>query len=399
MSEHELDKLFSKKLKARPLDYNPKAWAAMEAMLEAKTRSYAFYWRSAAAILFMAALLGIPALNQPGLQEVQKATEQPVSKNNSSNNIQVQPDKPTDIAPKLSQEQPTEKVAQRANKQRTSLQKSESSKSIAASSANTKKRLDEPGSFDELRSKQNLSNSEYSALYEKQVAVKALAVLNMRSINQSMELELGEPFLYETKNNKKSINWGQAYVSAALLTSSVDFSVNQGAGFSLGVGYQKQLSSAFQIGAEINYVYRATPSLTTKHDSVFYSFSQERVTNTTQVKSLSQLQIPVYVNYTLANKHRLGVGFYGSVLLNADVVNSREQRSSSQLLHKTSAPVEQEENWVNPFGMGWLAQYGYILSPSLELGFRFNQSLTDVDNAKEGNQFLSDGRVFIQYGF
>lgn len=402
MSEHELDKLFSKKLASRTFAYNPKAWEAMEEMLDERKRSYTAYWRSAAAILLMGCLLGIAALTQTTEVAATQQQESVVTNEASTSEETIVTQKPESNY-NQSLFTPEAAVAEEAYVDEATDALQQNTRDIASENIeSTPLALGTEEPLQEAPGEEVPVVEETTALAAAtphgSTTLQSLPSLKVQPI-QAMPDFMGDLLARVSRKKPVHKHWGKAYANVSALMSSLDYSARQGAGFAIGLGYTTQLSKKWQAGAELNLTQRNTPNFAFKNDSVFYGFTQERVTHTTEVRSLTHLQLPLYVNYTVANKHRIGVGAYAAVLLYADVVSSKEKRSFEDLTQKSSIAVEGEKDWVNPLVVGGFVQYSYILSGDLELGVRAGSSFTDLDNENGNKRLLGETGLFLHYGF
>jgi hypothetical protein len=407
MSEHEIDKLFSNKLTSRSFAYNPKAWEAMEAMLDARKKSYAFYWRSAAVILLLGGLLSIAALNQsvtPTPQEQLMPAPQRDAITYEAEYDQLGSSGFTIGTPDYTL--PDEEAAPEENN--TLADEAATAEVKEQPEAYAAQKEDAAGEVVEAAPEEVPAAAVAEASVPTSTQEAALTVEPMPQSMPSLGVQLVNKEFAFTTDPISSIPFrrivrqkptGRPYVSVAALVSAMDFSATSGAGFSAGVGYKKQLSGKWEVGAELNVVQRSTPNFVFKQDSIFYGFGQERVTHTTEVKSVVHVQLPVYINYTVADKHKFGAGAYAGVLVHADVVTSKEKRNFQELIHKSSEQVQEEKDWVQPFAAGAFVQYSYSLSPDLDLGVRGAGSFTDAGNGDGGKRVLTDARLFLQYGF
>ncbi len=396
MSDKELDKLFSKKLRNRQFDYNPKAWKAMEELLDNRNKAHAFYWRSAAVILLLGAVAASFALMQPSVSGHPKHefVLPPVAVSPQAEENQ-QPAKETGGVPEAGNTRSSVNAPVVSSEQQLSAPVAKTGK------PSLKKTVNERLFAAHLGAQEEKSDAVQSriALHEESSDWEAPGYLGLAELPETPYLAM--PF--ESAPNKrpktKYHSPSRFYFNVGGSWSAVNFSAHQGYGWSAGLGYARNIGRGWSLAAEVNVVQRHSPGISQQRDSTFYSFNEERVIHTREVASLTHLELPLLLQYNTGTRHQWGIGGYAALLLDYEVQTVKERHVFEELVSKFNVQQPSEPEFLNRYDFGLLGQYRYRLSPSVNLGTRISGSLSDISTTDKRHMALTDVRMFLQYAF
>lgn len=407
MSEKDLDNLFKSKLGERAFKYNPKAWQAMEQILDSRKRGLAFYWRTAAAVLAFFGLSLVFALNQPKMALQQNELSTPVSIMQDAENpmpsVEVESTKPTNSALNNKQNEPTTNsvAVVPSSKSNTSI--------TGATSPNAptyKKEHKNPVVITGDETNVESKNS-------KVVASSSEVLLEVEPIQSDVlvlpELELNQMTIATTEGDIKNVN-KKSEISAKQLgiypfirmsgmTSSINLNATNGYGFSAGGGIEKSIGKHFSVAAGINYVQRSRPGLNKSSDSVFYGFTAERKIKEEEILRTHHVEMPLTLTFLANSRHRIGAGVSAAYLIDSEA-SVATQESRFEELVKSSKSVENVlKHELNAWNFGAHLQYQFLIAPRLSIGTSLHYSFSDFTLETPTNQRLTDVRLFLQYAF
>lgn len=410
MSDKGLDEIFRKKLTNREFEFNPANWEAMEAMLDADRKPAVFYWwTSAAVVLFGLLTAGIAIFQNPVLEN----DIQPISTNIQNENS----------IPTLEDE-------------RESFQNSENSianeMESSTSNANEHKpdveqSMAKPNSSDEEEFGIGNNPQEAEAIAavqgteETQNAVSANANNQAPSEIREDETEiafldlLAKPFpiLITVQNN--SLIPHRQYPSSDIRKFQKQHEVSMIAGIGagpsfnggeeskdwlIGLNYEYRFSFNWSINTSLSYNAKMSPGIVHHSDSIFHSFSPERIITERENKRLDYFELPIQITRSFNSKHQLGLGIYSSVLFSTVTDVKRTSITIKETKESEFSESGLSENF-KVFDYGLTSSYSYQFNPSLNLGVQFKYGLSDitVNNTQELNGYHRNisTRLILRY--
>lgn len=396
MSDKNLDNLFKSKLGERSFEYNPKAWQAMEQMLDDRKPSLAFYWGTAATVLAFFGLSLIFALTQTSA----------VSNNEVLNPVVVSPN--TEELNLSNHQKPLKKeqnnVADNIERLKEPSTQENTSRTTNAEESSTIANQASQPSF-KTTPKAAIDNNTNETVAQKEtenVTLKTKNLLTLPELEYSSIIIDSEAALRKPTRKPFALTpatkWVYPFVRVGGLSSSVNFNATNGYGFSAGVGLDKPLSPNWLVSTSINYVQRTKPGLQKTADSLKYSFTESRIKYQEEIVLTQHLEIPVSINYQIANRHRLGAGVSFSYLLNADAYRERNEKSfkSQRVDYDLGSP---KLYYLAKYNWSTHLQYQFLIAKKISLGTSIHYSFTDFTLETTEKQHLTDVRLFLQYAF
>lgn len=402
MTDKELDKLFESKLQEREFEMNPENWAAMEAILDAKTkRGGAFYWRSVAAVFAFGILAALSLLivdpGTPAEQNVVQEEQQfrkpnaPLEKPNSST---------TEEKPVLINEQnmdaPGESLISDAPAQTgrsgelkpqgsspsspppaegstPASDNAETSGGALATIPSDVESTDTPSvTANTLGTEaENSSNEDLAFLHldSKELATLETPVVELNPASV-------EPFTPEALSIFSARH--EFFATGSSLVGNAFSSNNAGLGFSAGLGYRLRLDPKLSVEVSANYLQLNSVDLTDKRDSTFFNFGKEHIQINRQVNQLGYLQIPIALTYHLNSRHSVGMGGYTSLLLSVTEKLERTHEVAKRPTQYSTATNTGYHEDFRRFDYGFTANYFYRVTPALSFGVQVQKGFTDI---------------------
>ncbi len=411
MSEKDLDNLFKSKLGERAFEYNPKAWQAMEQILDSRKRGLAFYWRSAAAVLAFFGLSLIFALNQPEI----------VSTNTQQNKAVSATQKQKNTVPAAAEFENNSAKENAMNNEKNGVSNdvvvaNPAALNTAVAEENTafnstkKNELNEKPSLGAT----NQNNTSNATAFSAQEDEKALAVANEKLLTENDFVVLPELKLKQIvvdANRGAVINTDKRppfsakklglfpFVRISGMSSSINLNATNGYGFSIGGGVEKTLGSNFSVATSINYVQRSRPGLNKSSDSTFYKFAAERIFRREEILRTHHVELPLTFTYLANSRHRIGAGFSAAYLFGSEATVDLEKSKSDELIKRdrnTEAVVKHD---LNTWNFGAHVQYQFLIAPRFSMGTSLHYSFSDFTLDTPTEQRLTDVRLFLQYAF
>ncbi len=392
MTEQELEKLFKSKLASGNYQYNPAAWHAMENILDQNaSRGGWYFWRSAAAILAFAFLLGAinfwqtsqmpPATTEQNALSPQLASDQdPIkpkglnARDHSELNAQIQTDIEQSEGSIANAPTPTNpEIAVPARDKRSENATNKLANSYANNPSDVKSAVIAMGI-----NEQNLISLMDSD--------KATALLNLQSKDISYTpsipsgtLELDHiPNLVPRKYARQGV-----FIKGGTLLNEAYHDSRMGVGFHLGIEYHLGLAKNLDLSAGLNYSRINKVGIHQQFDSTFYHFSSERIETEITGQQLSYLEMPLTLNWCVLSRHQFGAGAYASLLLSvSEEIETRHYNQNGEV----AVEQDNEQGRLYPYetyDFGLAFSYFYRLDPQWEIGVEFRRGLTDITKDTE----------------
>lgn len=389
MTEQELEKLFKTKLSSGNHPYNPAAWAAMENILNQKAvRGGAYFWRSAAAILAFALIIGSLKFSH--------SSQSPVA----DSVLSIEDVKHDQALPG----QPVNTKAASQTKKPAALPDPENTQLIAVEEdagedllASTQDKSETPTISSHPSQPAAIAGSEiipalYPAVWsaEKPVVLDydrnsiALVVLEMKKTSPDSRVSLHGlrmPVIIKQQSFRNSFQ--ALYLKGGTVLNEAYNDRNMGVGFHIGVQYQAGLSKKVDVSAGLNYSRINKVGIHQQFDSTFYHFSSERIETEITGHQLNYLEMPLSLNWRFLPRHQIGVGAYASMLLSVseDIEKRHYDRTGEmEVAHQS------KEGKLSPYesyDLGFGLSYFYLIDRQLEIGVEIRRGLTDITKDTE----------------
>lgn len=446
MSDKGLDEFFRKKLTNREFEFNAANWEAMEAMLDADKKPALFYWwTSAAVVLFGLMTAGIalfqnPILNE-GVQPVSTTieTETP-SVQTKSNDLDLKTlDTEGDVVSNSeTSEIPT--VQTQTNKEdlnvldtegdlvSNSVDDERSSDNLSNSGpsySQNPQQKDTEG--DKLKTTINSTGNGARTIFNQdgnQTAgfvnsattvqaqdqkFTALSFINLLDrpipeLNYSISTQGNDPILPSQEFPGEAIRKFQKQHEFSMLAGiGAAPSFNNGSASTdwlIGLNYEYRFSFNWSVNAALSYTAKMSPGIVHNSDSIFHSFSPERVITKTEETRLDYLEMPIQFTRSFNSKHQLGFGVYSAVLFNIQTDVNRTNITIKETKQADFTESGLSENF-RVLDYGLTGSYSYQFNPLLNLGFQFKYGLSDitVNNTQElsGYHRNISSRLILRY--
>lgn len=372
MTGAEFQSLFQNKAAESRFAFNPENWARMEAILDQRAvRPLAYFWRSAAAILLMAALsTGVLWQNQKPtatpleegiVQEgITPATKATTTKNASPVQFEEQNESLSSEAPStpttsndIAQVPPTTPIVTTPY-QAPLNSEPRRSKVVAYQIENT-----EPASFvNQYLSLPSLSEAFVSA---------------PETVWPSLEKE---PYIPQA--------YSRIYLVAGPAVSSPMNGKMGSPGWQAGLEYEYGWSKASAISTGLIYNRSGDIGLETMHDSTFFGLGRTDVQTHRHYKNLSSLRIPLNYRYSFAN-HGFGIGFNTDVLLNVNMDETKTTTVFKQDPVVETTSYSQPMETFSPVNFSASLSYYYQYNERLSLALSYAFALNDLTNDNAQN--------------
>lgn len=376
MSGAEFQTLFQNKAAESRFAFNPENWARMEAILDQRAvRPLAYFWRSAAAILLMAAVAStmlwqnqttLPT--EGGLVQEPSAPEaiSPETKSSAPTQLQELPASPLSTEALVAEENP---VAS------SPVQVAQVPPSTPVSAG-----LSEAAGLPESNPAQTLAYqiADLGTLpFVDQVV--GLPNLDQAYVN-APQLELPsfekEPYI--------PLGYSRIYAVAGPAISAPMNGKMGTPGWQAGLEYEYGWSKSSAISTGLIYNRSGDIGLETMHDSTFFGLGRTDVQTHRHYKNLSSLRIPLNYRYTIAN-HGFGVGFNTDVLLNVNMDETKTTTVFKQDPVVETTSYSQPMETFSPVNFSASFTYYYQYSERLSLALSYAFALNDLTNDNAQN--------------
>lgn len=387
MTEQELEKLFRSKLASGEYQYNPAAWNAMENLLDQNAvRGGGYFWRSAAAILAFAFVIGslsywqtsgvendLPLVSVEMMDEVRVY---PLEDDNDP--VESSASITSDLRNTLPDQPLVADDGTASNDLISSIDENESPIPNQKSPAGTAVAEPITGAY------AIASSSEPSFISANEKESLALVDLNAKGVSDpSMKLtnETRSPFILESKSFYKARQ--SLYLKGGTVINEAHNNSNMGVGFHVGLEYQVGLSKQLDLSVGLTYSQINKVGIHQQFDSTFYNFSSERIETDITGRQLNYLEMPLSVNWRFHPRHQLGFGAYAALLLS--VSEDVEKRHYSQN-GEMNVDRHSDEGKLSPYesyDMGLAFSYFYMIDSQLEIGLEVRRGITDITKDTE----------------
>ena len=381
MTEKELEKLFKTKLASGTYQFNPEAWKSMENILDqTATRGGVYYWRSAAAILIFAVLVGslgvtwkpqsVEVYALPAVEVRPEITMDPIvstavtSESSELKAIEVEP--PTPANP--------EEVTLASSSSSALITQNDPSPPVTASATTTLAMAGAPESHNKMESFPLALEPTYSESLE-------LPVKSTYLPSNKQTLEVFTPPALEA--NKYRTFRQHLYLKGGTVLNESYNTGNMGVGFHLGAEYQIGLGKNFDLSAGLNYSRINKVGIHQQYDSTFYHFSSERIETEINGHQLNYLELPLSINWRFHPRHQLGLGVYGAMLLSVSESTEKRYYNQNDMTAESSSTVEGKLSPYESFDAGIGFSYFFMVDRQLELGVEFRKGWTDITKDTE----------------
>lgn len=395
MSDKGLDEIFRKKLTNRELAFNPANWDAMETMLDADKKPAIFYWwTSAAVVLFGLLTAGITLFQNPILGD---DAALPIS-------TTIQTKEKIDLPNNNTQESNTlNSVENIASQSSDGLESSEAD--ILNQSTEAAEVSQEPinspvsavnnggGIVVNQNTNENypvanvvngLDQSTDDTEDVSKIAFISLLEKPIPSLGYSVSNTLVPNREYPSKQIRKFQKQQEISMLAGLGAGPSFNGGEASKDWLIGLNYEYRFSFNWSVNAALSYNAKLSPGIIQNSDSIFHSFSPERVITEMENSRLDYIEMPIYFTRTFNTKHQLGLGVYSSVLFNIKTDIKRKNITIKETKESEFSESGLSENF-RVFDYGFTSSYSYQFNPSLNLGVQFKYGLSDitVNNTQE----------------
>lgn len=414
MSDKGLDEIFRKKLTNREFVFNQANWEAMEAMLDADKKPAVYYWwTSAAVVLFGLLTAGIAIFQNPEMG----ADLIPVSNINQEEKGVSPLDKVLDNEDLESQVNKDD-IASYSNslpERTSSLESTPGNPEIEAVTQNTNGNLtSNTNGGDELS---NPSPNNTIASLENPSVIDAPIAENRFQIAAIDLLEKTIPSINTSLNNILFLAPTPAieypYKDIRKFQKQHEVSMIAGAGIGpsfngnenskdwlIGLNYEYRFSFNWSANVGLTYNTKLSPGIIHNSDSIFHSFSPERVITEMENSRLDYIEMPIQITRSFNSKHQIGLGVYSSVLFNVKTDVKRTSITIKETKESEFSESGLSENF-RQFDYGLTSSYSYQFNPQLSFGLQFKYGLSDitVNNTQElsGYHRNMSSRLILRY--
>lgn len=372
MSGAEFQSLFQNKAAESRFAFNPENWARMEAILDERVvRPLAFFWRSAAAILLMAALsTGLLWQNQkttasPFEEGIVQEASTPATKATTPKN--THPVQLEGFKESLSAETPSSPTNTNAIAQ------------VPPTTPIVTTPYQAPLNPEPRRSKvvaYQIKNTEPASFVNQYLSLPSLSEAFVSAPEAVWPSFEKEPYIPQA--------YSRIYVVAGPAVSSPVNGKMGSPGWQAGLEYEYGWSKASAISTGLIYNRSGDIGLETMDDSTFFGLGRTDIQTHRHYKNVSSLRIPLNYRYSFS-KHGLGVGFNTDVLLS---VNMDETKTTT--VFKQDPVVEmnsfnQPMETFSPLNFSASFTYYYQYDERLSLALSYAFALNDLTNDKAQN--------------
>ncbi len=412
MSDKGLDEIFRNKLTNRNFEFNHANWEAMEAMLDADKKPAVYYWwTSAAVVLFGLLTAGIAIFQNPEMG----ADALPVSVTNDQVEEISLPTIPSNKE-ELNGFSKEENIASFSN----SLPENNSSPESGSVGSGTEGNAQNTNS--NLASNHNGGEQISNAIPNNTIASPGAQDESSASIvEQGFQIafinliEKPIPSINTSVNSDLSIAPTREYPFRGIrkFQRQQEISMIAGAGIGpsfnggenskdwlIGLNYEYRFSFNWSVNAALSYSAKMSPGIIQNSDSIFHSFSPERIITEMENSRLDYIEIPIQFTRSFNSKHQIGLGVYSSVLFNVKTDVKRTSITIKETKKSEFSESGLSENF-RQFDYGLTSSYSYQFNPMLSLGVQFKYGLSDitVNNTQElsGYHRNVSSRLVLRY--
>lgn len=393
MSGQEMQSLFQKKTSESNFAFNPENWSRMEAILDQRSRKpFAFFWRSAAAILVSAGL-AIAMLWQQDLtsgklvlpeNEISEelispeANDQgplnPSMKSSEQGSSQSPDAIATNVAAMSEQSAPLNTGGQNQTSNNQDLLASESAEALNYKALNIPPRgIDDAALFFGPS-----SNGLRPLFFESEDAGPAQDLAHYVPQTYTHLNMLAGPALSTALNGKMGTPGWQ-------IGLELEYGWNDKASLSLGLIYNR----SGDIGLE------------TLQDSTFFGLGRTEVQTHRHYKNLSSLRLPLNYRYKLNSKHSFGVGLNTDLLLRVTMDQTKTTQVFKQDPQVEHSAFNQKMDSFESLNFSAAFSYRFQFSERLSVALSYALPLNDIsrDNIQgfEANHRPAQTNLQLRY--
>jgi hypothetical protein len=436
-----IDDLFRDKLNApQAVEFNEASWSNMEAMLNSQGKTSgkrkAIWWSAASLTGLILASVGYLSLNPASVESTSEkanpSTELVEDANlstNSSSGTEDLSNSENQVADANSSSKGdySDESITTSSTGNESSDAASSNESPAQENANNTVSVNAP--VENVTSASMVAVSEESAAFESEINAERVGY----STGNTEEINSNE--IADRNEDSDIFGLTPLYVSSLpipaeseLIADNVEFidpvtasknyfgiiiggnisqaySANPNGGLSgnefIGIYYKRAFNKHWNATANLNYQHRPGDGLsrTFVHDD--YSFGHTRTTTTVTASDIHYLELPVYLNYKVAERHSLYSGLSVAYLL--DSKSEVEIETTSDFDHSMSNHEEWGHNeGLNRTDVALSLGYEFGITERLGLGARFNYGLLDVSDNNYYQSAFDDRntqfRIYLNYG-
>ncbi len=383
MSGSELQELFQKKAAESQFAFNPDNWARMEAILDQReARPLTFYWRSAAAILLLAALSMLvqwqasPVLNDPNSVPVESISNTSFPENQD-------PLIPAST-PKTSGSKSSSGLDGGKNESIPPVNASNTINSPVAAALPVAL----PSPITENESYQSILLASRD-LVPQFVQYPSLAMSYVEAPVTVLPPR-SEPYVPTA--------YSRVYLVGGPALSAPMNGKMGSPGWQAGLEYEYGFNDHYSISTGVIYNRSGDIGLETLHDSTFFGLGRTDVETHRHYKNLNSLRIPINFRYAVNSRHSFGLGLNTDVLLDVSMDETRTTTVFKQDPKVERHSYHQPMNSFEPVNFSASISYQYQYSPRLSIALSYAMALNDItrDNAQNFEAEHRPGQANLQ---